>query len=228
MLDTEPFERPRPTPQCLSEWALAKVALGTPPSDHLAGCAMCQKRLSELRAETAAAAWAPVPDALRCAAAPAGLMVRLRQKLGLWRSLAAAVPVAAAIFLFVRVPSAPPSPAPEVRPKGDAVIEATVRRDGAWLAQRTPVDRLPQLRTGDEMRLRIPEGRHAWVQLESWNGRAFENYFVGPRPPDGWLPVGIRLTESGQTKLRLRLCDKAPSQDAPTSRADCVTQTFAW
>jgi hypothetical protein len=223
---SETFSREKPAGACLSGWALSRLAAGGPDDPaaraHAASCRRCGALLEEERAEIDRAAAEPLPAGLTAALARPD-----RRRRRATRVLLPAVAALGALALLPLVLRPRRDPAGE-RTKGAVAVTAAVRRDARIWQRESPVDALAgRLRPGDELRLRLAEGasgaRWALVEgLEEADGRPrWETYFDGRIPADGWLPIGVAITQGGRTRLRLTVC-----AGAPAPRGSCQTSTW--
>ncbi|MCP3141766.1 anti-sigma factor family protein [Pyxidicoccus xibeiensis] len=228
----EPFPRSKPSGECLSGWRVSQVVLGLlPPEErasaeaHLTTCAHCQQRVEAEHAQTRAAAYEQVPEALLAAAA--ALPARPARP-AWWRwAPAFALPVlAVSVFLVVRSPEA--GVVPGGRWKGSASLDVAVAREGVLVVNGMPAEELAELRAGDRLRLRVQGAEpSAWLILQGDEEGTWTPYFEGAVPQGGWLPMGITVTPEGRTRMRLLTCAAKPPPGVPPEEV-CRVRVYDW
>src|SRR5207249_2965117 len=108
--------------------------------------------------------------------------------------------VAAAVVAVLPNADAP------VREKGSIGVSLTVMRGDSIVADDVPIERSRGLLPGDRLRVHVSAPQSTWVVLQGNEHEAWSTYFEGTLPQDGWLPVGIAVTEEGKTRLRTIVC----------------------
>lgn len=198
----------RPVPHgCLSTWLVSQAALDVAPTavlDHTAVCAACAARVQSEKAEVAAARYEAVPPIIHERVLPR----TPRRRRFAWLAVPA-LSLMGVTALFMLSPKIP-----ETHLKGPLPLSVSVKREAALLVSDAPLELVGKLQPGDRIRLRVQREDLTRVQVQGLEGEAWQTYFDGRVPLDGWLPVGITITEGGKTQLRVVLCTK-DGCDAP-------------
>ena len=203
------FERPGGSPACLSAWTVSQLAAGILEGEslseadaHLRVCESCRARVATERREVEAAQREPVPAKLleRARATPRGARV------GWACAGAAAVATAAAALLAV----VDPSPRSVTRVKGTISVNLTVRRGETVVARDQPAANVGPLQVGDRVRLQVVGTTGGWVACQGYESDGWQTYYEGDVPEDRWLPVGVRITARGESRLRVVACPQEP------------------
>ena len=127
-----------------------------------------------------------------------------RSRLWLTAWVPAAAVGVAALLLWL------PADEPSVRLKGAPALYVTVMRDGALIIRDAPLATVENLRASDRLRLRVVGAAGKWVALLIWQQGAWRLAFNDLPPADGWLPIGIRITADGDSRVRLLVCSEPP------------------
>lgn len=212
---TEPFHRPRRTPDCGSLWLLSRYAMGELPVHlaasvraHRAVCPVCNAQLEIMEADQHAVAAEALPPAILAAAATARRAsssgrARTSRRWSAPGWALGALPLAlslAVVLLWQRGPERT-----WIRAKGSIPVLGAVLRDGQVIAPEIDLEDA-QLRTGDQVRIKVPAGAGAGILLQGWEGAGWRDYFEGVLPRDRWLPLGVEITPESETRLRVIVC----------------------
>ncbi len=213
---------------CLSGWQISRYALdGLAGAElhaadhHLATCARCADLVHSERADVAAAALEPLPQALRHLTLAEATPRRRSGWQRWWLPLAGAL-TAAAVALLVVVPSGPTLDAPGTRLKGAGELRVDVLRDAQLVVEDGALAAVGPLRDGDQLRLRAPAAAGRFGVLEGLEDGRWQRYFADTGPAGGVLPTGIAVSADDATRLRWAVCGEKIA--LPSADAGCVIQ----
>lgn len=217
------FVRTKVDEACLSHWALYSLVTRQTRAEeghrlpaHLTDCPRCRA----LWKQACLAVEAASDERLPAAIADSRRGVRPRQITWTTGSILVGL-LATALFAVVLRGSDVDQTS---RLKGDLAVSVAVQRDGHLWLQETPVEKTPRLLMGDRMMFRVYSAPATPLRLQGWEGESagWVTYFEGLLPADGWIPVGVRVTDGRDTKLRAALCEGLTLEQA---RADWMQST---
>jgi hypothetical protein len=165
---------------------------------HLNTCPRCQKLVDREREQVELAACEHIPQRLldTDSHTPARWIP--------WTLATATISMIAVVVLFL-LPTSDRRGDFGLRAKGTLSLDVTLLRAGRIIAQSTPLEKLPPLLVGDQLRLRVLGASGRVVALGGCEQHACEILFEGDLPADKWLPIGLTATP-GRTRLVLLAC----------------------
>ncbi len=205
-MTADPFGRNRPGAACLSRHQLSRIALDELDPKlanhlraHLDTCERCRGLLAEEQAALAEAAAAPMPDRLR--RAEGSKTVRPWSHLS-W-AVAGVATAASVVLLFLYLPRVHDHAG--LRSKGSVRLAATVRRAGKILASESSLAQLPEIRDGDQLRIKVTGAAGRAIALRACDAHQCSTVYRGLAAADAWLPTGLTASQ-GESELQLLHC----------------------
>lgn len=189
------------SPQCLSWMALDRLATASraptaQQSGHLASCPRCALRYHAQCSGVAAAAYTPLPQRLQGTGRVT--LAAALPRVPAWVSYAG---ILGLVVFFSLRPQ--PGALHVTAHGGEARLRMAVRHDGV-IQNLAPRDALRALHAGDEAQVHVQSQMVRWVGLR--DADTGDDYYAGPLPPDGWVPVQVRIADNRPLRLQVRLC----------------------
>lgn len=192
--------RPKVSEACLSAYEIGRFVAGAVSPQlapalqaHINACEHCRQRVNQEREALALHQQRELPAWLTQSRPVAPR--RPRAFSTGWLAAGAGAAALAAAALWVLRPA--PSPDDGVRSKGALQVSVSVMRGEQLVYHAAKAGDIEALRAGDRLRLAVSGA--PWVVVEAKEAEGWREYYRGPRPSDGWLPIGVKVN-GGQAR----------------------------